>query len=146
MSSSILLLLLYRVFNSWLPQSTFKQVGAQLEESSMQHLHSSLSTFRASLESFAFQHKNAIKKQPLFRAQFHSMCLSIGVDPLACQKGFWTSVLGLGDFYYELGVQIMDLCIATRSSNGGLMTVEEVSKALQKKYKYQTDITPYVFP
>ncbi len=34
------------------------------------------------------------------------MCASVGVDPLASNKGFWTELLGFGDFYYELGVQI----------------------------------------
>ena len=29
-------------------------------------------------------------------------------------KGFWSELLGLGDFYYELGVQIVDVCMATR--------------------------------
>ena len=34
------------------------------------------------------------------------MCASIGVDPLASSKGFWSEMLGVGDFYYELGVQV----------------------------------------
>ena len=31
------------------------------------------------------------------------MCASIGVDPLASNKGFWSNMLDIGDFYYELG-------------------------------------------
>lgn len=38
------------------------------------------------------------------------MCASIGVDPLSSGKGFW-SVLGIGDFYYELAVQIVEVCL-----------------------------------
>ena len=34
------------------------------------------------------------------------MCASIGVDPLASGKGFWSNMLDIGDFYYELGVQV----------------------------------------
>lgn len=37
-----------------------------------------------------------IRKQPEFRAQFHAMCVSIGVDPLASNKGIWNKILGLG--------------------------------------------------
>ena len=37
------------------------------------------------------------------------MCASIGVDPLASGKGFWSEMLGVGDFYYELGVQIVEV-------------------------------------
>lgn len=28
------------------------------------------------------------------------------MDPLASNKGFWAQVLGVGDFYYELAVQV----------------------------------------
>ena len=34
------------------------------------------------------------------------MCASIGVDPLASNKGFWSNMLDIGDFYYELGSNI----------------------------------------
>jgi ESCRT-II complex subunit VPS22 len=37
---------------------------------------------------------------------FQEMCASIGVDPLASSKGFWSEMLGFGDFYYELAVQV----------------------------------------
>ena len=37
------------------------------------------------------------------------MCASIGVDPLASGKGFWSNMLDIGDFYYELGVQIVEV-------------------------------------
>jgi ESCRT-II complex subunit VPS22 len=50
----------------------------------------------------------------------------------SAQKGFWAELLGVGDFYYEvqrtllyltsqLGIQILEICFATRSRNGGLM-------------------------
>lgn len=30
---------------------------------------------------------------------------------LAANKGFWAQMLGFGDFYYELGVQIVEVCL-----------------------------------
>lgn len=45
------------------------------------------------------------------------------MDPLASNKGFWAEILGVGDFYYELAVQIVEICLATRSVNGGLMAL-----------------------
>jgi ESCRT-II complex subunit VPS22 len=54
------------------------------------------------------------------------MCARIGVDPLASSKGFWAQALGVGDFYYELGIQIVEICLATRDRNGGIMTFEEL--------------------
>lgn len=62
-----------------------------------------LATFRSQLEDFARKHKNDIRKNPAFRSQFHEMCAKVGVDPLASNKGFWAELLGIGDFYYELG-------------------------------------------
>jgi len=44
-----------------------------------------------------------IRKNPIFRQQFHEMCAKVGVDPLASNKGVWAELLGIGDFYYELG-------------------------------------------
>ena len=55
----------------------------------------------------------------VFRAQFHTMCASIGVDPLASNKGMWAEVLGFGDFYYELGVQVRAWAACGAQEGGG---------------------------
>lgn len=51
--------------------------------------------------------QNDIRRNPTFRAQFHTMCSKCGVDPLASNKGFWAELLGIGDFYYELGEDLV---------------------------------------
>ena len=38
---------------------------------------------------------------------------------LTAGKGFWSEMLGVGDFYYELGVQVIEVCMATNHRNGG---------------------------
>ena len=43
------------------------------------------------------------------------MCASIGVDPLASGKGFWSNMLEIGDFYYELAVQIVEVRIEEKN-------------------------------
>lgn len=53
--------------------------------------------------------QNDIRKNPAFRSQFHEMCTKVGVDPLASNKGFWAELLGIGDFYYELGLSLFIL-------------------------------------
>ncbi|KAJ7571125.1 hypothetical protein O6H91_01G149900 [Diphasiastrum complanatum] len=98
-----------------------------------------LSIFRSQLEEFARKHKNDIRKSPAFRAQFHSMCAKIGVDPLASNKGFWAELLGIGDFYYELGVQIVNVCLSTRPHNGGLIDLEELRGLLSKQRRSSRD-------
>lgn len=45
-----------------------------------------MAIFKTSLEEFALKHKQDIRKDPNFRAQFQQMCANIGVDPLSSNK------------------------------------------------------------
>uniref|UniRef100_A0A8C5IXA3 Vacuolar-sorting protein SNF8 n=1 Tax=Junco hyemalis TaxID=40217 RepID=A0A8C5IXA3_JUNHY len=57
-------------------------------------------------------------------------------------KGFWAEVLGVGDFYYELGVQIIEVCLALRHRNGGLITLEELQQQVLKgRGKFAQDVS-----
>ena len=85
------------------------------------------------LTEFAKKHKKEIQTDPAFRKRFLEMCAPIGVDPLASEKGFWGSVLGIGDFYYELAVKVSEICMASRSRNGGIISVSEVRSILLKR-------------
>jgi ESCRT-II complex subunit VPS22 len=76
------------------------------------------------LNEFAEKHRKKIQEVPAFRAQFHSMCLAVGVDPLKSSRSAWTT-LGLGNFYAELGVQVLTVCVSTRPANGGLLPLDE---------------------
>jgi len=113
-------------------QKQFHDVGVQLEASQLEHIERQLALFKEKLEIFANKHKNEINKNPKFRAQFQTMCAKVGVDPLASRKGFWTQLLGVGDFYYELGVQIIDICLTTRTVNGGIIGIDELLLQLKK--------------
>ena len=73
------------------------------------------------LAEFAKTHKHAIQHDPAFRARFLDMCAPLGVDPLSAEKGFWGGVLGIGEFYYELSVKVAEVCLASRSRNGGII-------------------------
>jgi ESCRT-II complex subunit VPS22 len=44
----------------------------------------------------------------------------------------WGELLGVGDFYYELGIQIIDVCLSTRALNGGLMELSEVKRRVER--------------
>lgn len=98
---------------------------------SMDHLTRQMAVFKERLEEFAVKHKSQINKNPEFRSKFQSMTASIGVDPLASNKGFWADVLGVGNFYFELGVQIVDVCMSTRSANGGLIDMQDLLRRLK---------------
>ncbi|CAG7835671.1 unnamed protein product [Allacma fusca] len=116
-------------------QDRFKDKGSAIQENLMQELSKQLEQFKSKLESFAIKHQNAIKKDPAFREHFQSMCASIGVDPLASSKGFWSELLGMGSFYYEVAVQSVEIVLATTHMNGGVMLLGEVKSRLNKSRK-----------
>jgi ESCRT-II complex subunit VPS22 len=41
-------------------------------------------------------------------------------------------MLGLGDWQYELGVQIVDVCVSTRARNGGMIEMSELVRMVGK--------------
>ncbi|KAL7505979.1 hypothetical protein ACHAXN_003343 [Cyclotella atomus] len=82
------------------------------------------------LADFAKKHKHDIQHDPAFRSKFLECCAPLGVDPLSSEKGFWGSMLGMGEFYHELSVKVAEVCIASRSRNGGIIRVSEVKDIL----------------
>ncbi|KAJ3228309.1 Vacuolar protein sorting-associated protein SNF8 [Clydaea vesicula] len=113
-------------------KTNFNKVAKSIQDNQIQLLQTQLSQFQINLEKFAAKHKNDIKKDPVFRAHFQQMCSKIGVDPLASNKGFWAEFLGVGDFYYELAVQVIQVCLATKASNGGLIEINELRSSVEK--------------
>ncbi len=88
--------------------------------------------FKTKLEAFAVKHRTAIKKDAEFREHFQDMCATIGVDPLASSKGFWSEMLGMGSFYYEISVQAVEVVLSTAHLNGGVMSLGELQQRLNK--------------
>eukprot|EP01052_Picozoa_sp_SAG31_P000440 SAG31_NODE_13_length_37961_cov_21.751307_19_plen_129_part_00 len=71
-----------------------------------------METFKKNLEGFAAKHKNKIAKDPEFRAQFSSMCRSIGVDPLQCMCCLRT------DCALRFDVESMQICSQRKRVSG----------------------------
>lgn len=113
---------------------SFAQLSSALSQSQVDHLHSQLNQFRTALAHFASTHRESIRSDPTFRHAFQQMCSSIGVDPLAGPRkgGWWAELLGMGDWQYELGVQIVDVCVSTRERNGGLIEMSELVRLVSK--------------
>ncbi|KAF8313271.1 winged helix DNA-binding domain-containing protein [Clavulina sp. PMI_390] len=113
---------------------SYAALGETLNQNQVDALHSQLSQFRSALVRFASEHRRDIVRDPSFRHAFQQMCASIGVDPLAGPRkgGWWSEVLGLGDWQHELGVQIVDICVNTRERNGGIIEMTELIRLLSK--------------
>uniref|UniRef100_A0A8C7UKI0 Vacuolar-sorting protein SNF8 n=1 Tax=Oncorhynchus mykiss TaxID=8022 RepID=A0A8C7UKI0_ONCMY len=123
-----------------LAEAKYKERGTVLAEDQIVQMSKQLETFKSNLEEFASKHKQEIRKSSQFRVQFQEMCATIGVDPLASGKGFWSEMLGVGDFYYELGVQIIEVCLALKHRNGGLITLDELHhRVLKGRGKFAQD-------
>merc|ERR1712183_64686 len=122
----------------------FKEKGNELAETQLKQLSSQLEQFQTNLENFAKEHKQEIRRDPEFRKRFQEMCASIGVDPLASGKGFWSNMLDIGDFYYELGVQIVEVCMASQHKTGGLLELGQLRQKLissRGRSQHHQDIT-----
>ena len=113
---------------------SYATLSDSLSRQSLDALQSQLGQFRAALQRFAASHREDIKKDPAFRASFQQMCSNIGVDPLAGPQkgGWWAELLGMGDWQYELGVQIVDICVGKRDQNGGMIEMDELVRLLNK--------------
>ncbi|CAK9091743.1 unnamed protein product [Durusdinium trenchii] len=106
-------------------QSAYGAVGEQLEADKDQQARQHLETLQSSLKSFASKHRNRINSDPQFRKSFCDMCIAAGVDPLSSSKGLWDELLGVGQFYSDLSVQVLTQCMRTRDENGGLLDLRQ---------------------
>lgn len=121
--------------------TSYSTLSSSITATQLTNLESSLSAFKDHLLLFAREHRQDIRKDPAFRHQFQKMCAAIGVDPLAGGgghgssrggKGWWTEVLGLGEWQYELAVQVVDICISTKEGNGGMISMPELIRRVER--------------
>ncbi|KAJ1502377.1 Vacuolar protein sorting-associated protein SNF8, partial [Coelomomyces lativittatus] len=96
----------------------YRTMGDQLVASQLALFQDLLSQFKSHLETFAKQHRKAILKDPSLRIYFQQMCASIGVDPFTYSKGIWNEMLGVGDYFYQLGLRLIEYCL----THGGTTT------------------------
>lgn len=104
----------------------FQKKGSSLAKEELDKLTSQMVEFRTNLEKFAEKYKKDIKKSGEFRRHFQQMCAVAGVDPLRSSANFWGKLLGVGDFYYELAIQIVEVFLSTSHINGGIITIEDL--------------------
>jgi len=125
-----------------LAKQRFAAKGTELADAEISHMVKQLDSFKEYLETFAAKHQADIKKNAEFRKHFQKLCAQIGVDPLASSRGFWSEILGVGDFYYELGVQVTEACLATKPKNGGLIPMDELHRVVLKgRGRSRQDVT-----
>jgi ESCRT-II complex subunit VPS22 len=114
-----------------LEQQQFTELGRDVEAIKIATVRDILTEFRSQLVKFASKHRDKINCDPVFRLQFHNMCKVTGVDPLATSKGLFSDILGIGSYYFDLGVVILDICWRTRSQNGGIISIVDLMEEIR---------------
>ena len=130
----------------------YKSHGATLRTRNADSLSTQLSVFQSLVHNFAVTHSKDIRANPAFRAEFARMCSALNIDFLASSyhrdskdgkasggggESIWAQLLGgsVNDFYFNLGVLIVEECRATRSENGGLISVSDLKARISKSQR-----------
>lgn len=113
------------------------KLGKEIETKNIEEMKKQLDVFTEKLSEFSVKYKNEIKINPDFRREFYLMCTELGVDPLA---GVWKNELKLGEFYYELAIQIITISLAFKEKVGSIIDIMEL-KDLLSKHRKKTDIS-----
>lgn len=108
------------------------QFGAEIAEADLAHLQQQAEVLQDSLSKFAAKYRKQINADAEFRRHFAVACAAAGVDPLASNKASWGRLLGMGDFYFALGVQVVDVCMAARQTTGALLPLPEAMHRLTR--------------
>ena len=116
-------------------KQVIQQQNKEIKEEQNQKLAEQLASFTKNLEEFAQKYKNEIQFNPDFREQFYTMCLEIGVDPLA-SISLWSKTLNLSEFYYNLAIQIITISM----TKGPLIEINDLRKMLMNNMK-TTDVS-----
>lgn len=115
----------------------YTAIGREIEQNKITFVRDTIESFKSTLSEFASKHRDRINSDPEFRMIFHEMCTSVGVDPLASSKGFWAELLGVGDYYFRLGVIIVKTCVKLRRINGGIISLIELCTIIQSDSNYR---------
>ncbi|KAH0794116.1 Vacuolar-sorting protein SNF8 [Histomonas meleagridis] len=126
---------LQAIMNQQKEQEAKERMGQELREKQLNAAKTQMATFQKKLEEFARKYKKQIKTDPDMRRDFNTMCLQIGVDPLQSKNGFWSKILGVGDFYHELSIKVIDVCSALKkNAAGGMIPLDDVLTRVKKTY------------
>ena len=116
-------------------QNNLKKAGELLQKQNTESLLELLQAFSTNLENFAEKYQKEIQFSPDFREKFYSLCMEIGVDPLA-SVSTWNKKLNLTEFYYNLAIQIITISM----TKGPLIELNALRNILISNTK-KSDIT-----
>lgn len=104
----------------------------QILDQRLDHTKQQLLCFRDGLQTFAQKYSSRIVKDSAFRHTFHTLCTELGIDPLCSSKNLFNRLFGLGRFYNEISIQVIDHCTRTKPFNGGYLRLDGLLACLNK--------------
>ncbi|CAL8082185.1 unnamed protein product [Orchesella dallaii] len=113
-------------------EQLFTKKSTIIDQNSIAKLETNLEELKQKLKWFASKHQVDLQTDAAFRNEFLNMCKSIGVDPLASSKGYWTQYLGVGTYYYTLAVQIVETILSGVDRHGGIMLLKDLWIRLER--------------
>ncbi|GME95334.1 unnamed protein product [[Candida] boidinii] len=116
-------------------QKQFQEVGQYLLAQQYSQIETQLQVFQNALVQFSDSHSEEIRLNPKVRKEFSQICRSFGVDPLLLNNNSNDNRTNSGneskeDKFYEISLKVIEICHQTKDTNGGLISVKEITKII----------------
>ncbi len=120
------------LFFSWGRMNSAETMEDKEEMERVTKLKECVIKVQSSLKSIVMNQKKQLEKDEEYQKRFYKLCNDIGVDPFTQKKGFLSGLLNknLDEFYKQLGMRVLGVCLDTRYENGGLIKLSEIKERL----------------
>jgi ESCRT-II complex subunit VPS22 len=106
--------------------------GAQLSAQRTAQLVDNIQVLETRLKELAKKHESLIRRDPLVRIKFKQLADSLGIDLLESNANMFSKALGIGEYYYDLCVKIVEICIREKPYVGDMIPLTLVLKEMKR--------------
>jgi ESCRT-II complex subunit VPS22 len=113
--------------------------AAELQTASFERAVATIETLRTKVTDYLRAHEREFATDPAFRQRFLELCAPLGFDPLtileknSAKNKLFTIHKTVRNDYHLLAVHVAEVCLARRSSLGGMMSLSQLQQSLQNK-------------
>ncbi|ORM40519.1 Vacuolar-sorting protein SNF8 [Babesia sp. Xinjiang] len=118
-----------RILNAKNEQEKWEAFSDSFTREKLETYKRIIEDFKVDLYAFIAKYKEVINADPSFRIEFLEICDLLGVDPLSSSSSALSRTLGLTNYYVEITVRLLEVCIQTRALNGGFCEMDELLAA-----------------
>ncbi|GME86603.1 unnamed protein product [Ambrosiozyma monospora] len=118
----------------------FQNLGQKLVLQQREELKTQLQVFQNALISFKKQYNDEIIQNPEFRVEFSQICQSFGIDPLVVSSSMNGEASDEEEKINQLSLKIFDVCSVTKNLNGGIISIKDLIKLINKDTWFNEDL------